>query len=51
MVLDNIEAFFEFDPCTNYLVTPWFLNNLEVTDKARLAWKYVAYTAPVDKNP
>ena len=22
MVLDNIEATFEFDPCTNYLVTP-----------------------------
>ena len=21
MVLDNIEATFEFDPCTNYLVT------------------------------
>ena len=23
MVFDNIEATFEFDPCTNYLVTPW----------------------------
>ena len=22
MVFDNIEATFEFDPCTNYLVTP-----------------------------
>ena len=22
MVLDNIETTFEFDPCTNYLVTP-----------------------------
>ena len=22
MVLDNTEATFEFDPCTNYLVTP-----------------------------
>ena len=22
MVLDNIEATFEFDPCANYLVTP-----------------------------
>ena len=22
MVLDNIEATFKFDPCTNYLVTP-----------------------------
>ena len=22
MVLDNIEATFQFDPCTNYLVTP-----------------------------
>ena len=22
MVLDNIESNFEFDPCTNYLVTP-----------------------------
>ena len=22
MVLDNIEVFFEFDPCTSYLVTP-----------------------------
>ena len=22
MVRDNIEATFEFDPCTNYLVTP-----------------------------
>ena len=22
MGLDNIEATFEFDPCTNYLVTP-----------------------------
>ena len=22
MVLDNIEATFEFDPCSNYLVTP-----------------------------
>ena len=25
MVLNNIEATFEFDPCTNYLVTPGFL--------------------------
>ena len=24
MVLDNIEATFEFDPCTNYHVTPRF---------------------------
>ena len=24
MVLDNIEATFEFDPRTNYLVTPMF---------------------------
>ena len=22
MIFDNIEASFEFDPCTNYLVTP-----------------------------
>ena len=25
MGLDNVEATFEFDPCTNYLVTPGFL--------------------------
>ena len=24
MVIDNIEATFKFDPCTNYLVTPRF---------------------------
>ena len=24
MVLDNIEAIFEFDPCTNCFVTPMF---------------------------
>ena len=24
VLFDNIEAIFEFDPCTNYLVTPGF---------------------------
>ena len=37
MVLDNIEATFEFDPCTNYLVTP----RLPVQDVTRQQYEMV----------
>ena len=37
MVLDNIEATFEFDPCTNYLVTP----RLSVQDMTRQKYEMV----------
>ena len=35
IVFDNIEATFEFDPCTNYLVTP----RLSVQDVTRQQYK------------
>ena len=37
MVFDNIEATFEFDPFTNYLVTPW----LPVQDVTRQQYEMV----------
>ena len=37
MVFDNIEATFEFDPCTNYLVTP----RLPVQDVTRQQYEMV----------
>ena len=37
MGLDNIEATFEFDPCTNYLVTP----RLPVQDVTRQQYEIV----------
>ena len=37
MVLNNIEATFEFDPCTNYLVTP----RLPVQDVTRQQYEMV----------
>ena len=40
MVLDNIEATFEFDPCRNYLVTP----RLPVQDVTRQQYEMVPWT-------
>ena len=37
MVLNNIEATFEFDPCTNYLVTP----RLPVQDVTRQQYEMI----------
>ena len=37
MVLDNMEANFEFDPCANYLVTP----RLPVQDVTRQQYEMV----------
>ena len=37
MVFDKVEATFEFDPCTNYLVTPRF----PVQDETRQQYEIV----------
>ena len=39
MVFDNIETTFEFDPCTNYLVTP----RLPVQDVTRHQYEIVNF--------